>query len=57
MIIMTYYPQGNMVDTFIPDEIQRMSGFGQVLEALGHLHEKGIRPMGRITEGSAKSLQ
>ena len=39
---MAYYPQGNMVDALIPDEAQRMSGFGQVLEALGHLHEKGV---------------
>lgn len=31
-----------MADALIPDEAQRMSGFGQLLEALGHLHEKGV---------------
>ncbi|KAJ2896229.1 hypothetical protein MKZ38_005723 [Zalerion maritima] len=41
-IIMAYYPQGNMVDALVLDEARRMSGFGQVLEALGHLHEKGV---------------
>lgn len=41
-IIMAYYPQGNMVDALNFDEAQRMSGFGQVLEALSHLHEKGV---------------
>jgi len=38
---MAYYPQGNM-HALVLDEARRMSGFGQVLEALGHLHEKGV---------------
>lgn len=41
MIIMAYYPRENMTDVFISNEAQRISGFGQVLEALGH-HEKGV---------------
>ena len=38
---MAYYPEGNMVSTRL-SEPQYMSGFGQVLEALGHLHGKGV---------------
>jgi serine/threonine protein kinase len=41
-IIMAYYPHGNMVDALILDEDRRLSGFGQVLDALSHLHAKGI---------------
>ena len=41
-IIMAYYPHGNMMDARVLDEARRMSGFGQVLEALSHLHAKGV---------------
>lgn len=42
MITMAYYPDRNIVDAGIVDEARRISGFGQVLEALSHLHKKGV---------------
>lgn len=42
MIIMTYYPDGNIVDAGIVDEVRRVTSFGQVLEGLAHLHANGV---------------
>lgn len=42
IIIIAYYPHGNMMDAHILDEPRRTSGFGQVLEALSHFHTKWI---------------
>lgn len=42
MIVMHYYPDGDMVNARIFDEARRISAFGQVLEALSHLHANGI---------------
>ncbi|MCJ1464628.1 hypothetical protein MMC07_003241 [Pseudocyphellaria aurata] len=41
-IIMSYYPDRNIVDAGIIEESSRISGFGQVLDALSHLHKNGV---------------
>ena len=42
MIIMAYYPQGNIVNAGIIDDDRHVSAFGQVLDSLSHLHAKGV---------------
>jgi serine/threonine protein kinase len=42
MIIMEYYPEGNMADASVVDEERRLSALGQVLDGLSHLHTKGL---------------
>ena len=42
MIIMAYYPIGNMVDAGINDEETHVTAFGQVLDGLSHLHARKI---------------
>nr|POE47686.1 5'-amp-activated protein kinase catalytic subunit alpha-2 [Quercus suber] len=42
MIVMEYFPCGNMLDAGISDRPRCLSAFGQILAALDHLHEKGI---------------
>lgn len=42
MIIMDYYSHGNIKDAGIVDEARCITGFGQLLDALSHLHEKGV---------------
>ncbi|KAL9118861.1 MAG: hypothetical protein Q9187_004583 [Circinaria calcarea] len=42
MIIMAYYPLGDIVDAGVINEDKRISTFGQVLDGLSHLHAKGV---------------
>ena len=42
MIVMRYFPAGNITDANISDYEQQVSAFGQILEGLEHLHHKGI---------------
>lgn len=42
MIVMEYYPNGNMVDALILDDGRRISATGQILDGLSHLHAKGL---------------
>lgn len=41
-LIMDYYPEGNIVDAGVHDEENLVSAFGQILDALRHLHAKGL---------------
>lgn len=42
MIVMEYYPDGNMVDALVVDDERRISATGQILDGLNHLHAKGL---------------
>ena len=42
MIVMAYYPDGNMVDALVVDDERRISATGQILDGLSHLHAKGL---------------
>ncbi|KAF2817572.1 kinase-like protein, partial [Mytilinidion resinicola] len=42
MIVMEYYPDGNMVDALVVDDERRISAAGQILDGLSHLHAKGL---------------
>ncbi len=42
MIIMAYYPNGNIVNAGVVDDDRRVSSFGQVLDGLAHLHANGV---------------
>lgn len=42
MIVMAYYPDGNLADANIADENTYVSAFGQILDGLGHLHLNGV---------------
>ena len=42
MIIMDYYPDGNITDVNIFNEELHISAFGQILDGLSHLHAKGV---------------
>lgn len=42
MIIMTYYPAGNMLDAGVIDDEKYVSALGQVLDGLSHLHAQGV---------------
>ncbi|KAK5011186.1 hypothetical protein LTR28_005054, partial [Elasticomyces elasticus] len=40
MIIMAYYPNGNIMDAGIVDEDKYISALGQILDGLSHIHAK-----------------
>jgi serine/threonine protein kinase len=42
MIIMEYYPDGNIVDALIISDERRISAVGQILDGLSYLHAKGL---------------
>ncbi len=42
MIVMAYYPDGNILDAGIVDDERYVSALGQILEGLSHLHAKGV---------------
>ncbi|KAI9781671.1 MAG: hypothetical protein M1816_002228 [Peltula sp. TS41687] len=42
MIVMAYYPIGNIVDAGIVGEEAYISALGQILDGLSHLHAKGV---------------
>ncbi|KAI1129045.1 kinase-like protein [Nemania abortiva] len=42
MIVMPYFPFGNMVDAGIYDNDQHVSAFGQLLDGLVHLHSRNV---------------
>lgn len=42
LMIMAYYPIGNIADANIVDETTYISAFGQVLDGLKHLHENDV---------------
>jgi serine/threonine protein kinase len=41
MIIMTYYPDGNITDNIMNEELH-VTAFGQILDGLTHLHAAGV---------------
>jgi serine/threonine protein kinase len=42
MIVMAYYPDGNLVDAGVVDDERCISALGQILDGLSHLHAKGV---------------
>ena len=42
VIIMAYYPDGNIAEAGIVDEVTHIGAFGQILDGLIHLHGKGV---------------
>lgn len=42
VIIMVYYPDGNIVDAGVINDESYVSALGQILDGLSHLHEKGV---------------
>lgn len=42
LIIMAYYPVGNIAEACFMTETLYMSAFGQILAGLVHLHQNGV---------------
>jgi serine/threonine protein kinase len=42
MIIMAYYPDGNIVDAGVDDDERYVSALGQILDGLSRLHAEGV---------------